>query len=186
MHLYFSVLPFSPSESALFAMYKSAATGTVRIISGQPSRWPAELATLRGHQTSVTSVVFSPDGERLATGSDDHSIRLWDSNTGSLISILQNRAPVPSDVVFSSNGKRLASICYNSVHLWDGVSGVLISTLDGHEREIGFIAFSRDGTRLVSICHERIVRLWNGSTGSLIAIPKIRPGNTPGGSLAKA
>ena len=48
-----------------------------------------ELAVLKGHSSSVRSVSWSPDGARLATGSGDHTARIWDGQTGEQVTVLQ-------------------------------------------------------------------------------------------------
>ena len=65
--------------------------------------------TLRGHTRSVLCVAFSPDGTRLATASEDQTIKLWDSATGEEVLTLRGHAGVVSSVAFSPDGRQLAS-----------------------------------------------------------------------------
>jgi WD40 repeat protein len=67
----------------------------------------SELATLKGHSKSITSVAFSPDGKTLATGSDDETLKLWDTRTRQELAIFKVGSAVTS-VAFSCDGKMLA------------------------------------------------------------------------------
>ena len=67
-----------------------------------------ELDLIGGHTGSVYSVSFSPDGNTLASGSEDDTIRLWDANTGEHIRTLTGHDAVLS-VSFSPDGNTLAS-----------------------------------------------------------------------------
>jgi WD40 repeat protein len=67
------------------------------------------LSTLKGHRGWVISVVWSPDGSRLASfAPDDRTVRLWDPTSGTLLHTLDHTDQVTS-VVWSPDGSRLAS-----------------------------------------------------------------------------
>ena len=84
------------------------------------------------HEDYVSSVVFSPDGLTLASGSEDWTIKLWDVASGELKATLEEHEGCVSSVTFSPDGLTLASGGYdNKIKLWDVVTGELKARL-GH------------------------------------------------------
>jgi len=79
-----------------------------------------EVRTRRGHIGPVETVVYSPDGRRIASGGRDYAIKLWDPATGEeVFSLRGHNAPVCS-LAFSPDGQRLAAGCYeNLARLYD-------------------------------------------------------------------
>jgi WD40 repeat protein len=79
-----------------------------------------ERASLKGHTGPIYSVVFSPDGKTLATGSRDKTIKLWDAQSGQERATLKGHTHDVWSVVFSPDGKTLASGSQDkTIKLWD-------------------------------------------------------------------
>ena len=101
------------------------------------------VLVLSGHDATVTSVAFSPDGRWLATGSDDRTARLWDLST--LSALGQSGGPEPGQPA--------------------GDLGIEPYVLDGHEDRVTSVAWSPDGRWLATGSWDQTIRLWD--VGSL-------------------
>ena len=133
------------------------------------------IRKLTGHTGYMRDVVFSPEGETLASvGSySDPTLRLWDVSTGNLIHTLDEQRD-PDTAVFSSDGQTLISGGYpNPIHFWDVSTGNLIRKLTAH-RDIGYrnriisLMLSADGQTLTGGDWDGAIHSWDFGTGSLI------------------
>ena len=124
------------------------------------------------HTDNINSVVFSPDGEMLVSGSDDGSIRLWDVATAQQIGEpLKGHTVGVNSVIFSPNGKVLASGS-RSIRLWDVATAQQIGDpLTGHTNYIESVVFSPDGEMLASGSYDESIRLWDVATAQQIGEP---------------
>jgi len=129
-----------------------------------------------GHSGYVYSVAFSPpDGEILASGSKDGTVKLWRVSDGSLIRTLCGRGSDVYSVAFSPDGQLLASGNSKSIiNLWRVSDGSLIRTLTGNAQYVHSVAFSPNGELLASASEDRdpnlegVIQLWRVSDGSLV------------------
>jgi WD40 repeat protein len=96
-----------------------------------------ELLTLRGHSGTVHSVAWSQDGQRLATGGEDGTVKLWAPETGQeLLTLRRQRQPIWS-LAWSSNTEEAllaAGSSEDAVTVWDGKTGkeVIDNPQEGH------------------------------------------------------
>jgi WD40 repeat protein/transcriptional regulator with XRE-family HTH domain len=150
--------------------------------------------TLTGHTDAITSINFSPDGARLASGSGNGEIIIWDLRKGKALSTLQGVTLGDSPVIqysifalaFSPDGKRLlAGDTYGQGMIWDIATGETVVTLDYEEGignssfpDIGFdAAYSPDGTRLALTGGLGSTRIWDVMTGEETLILKGHTGS---------
>ena len=123
---------------------------------------------LTGHTAEANAVVFSPDGQVLASASNDGTIRLWEVMTGRAIDPpLAGHSGYVNRLAFSPDGQMLASGSDDhSIILWDVATGQPIgSPLTGHTHKINSVAFSPDGQVLASGSDDHTIILWDVATG---------------------
>ncbi|MDP8963879.1 MAG: serine/threonine protein kinase [Cyanobacteriota bacterium] len=126
--------------------------------------------TLRGHSKAISRVVFSPNGQTLASGSIDNTIKLWEVNTGQELCTLRGHSKRISSVAFSPDGQTLASGSGdNTIKLWEVNTGQELRLLKVNSKKfISFfpsVAFSPDGQTLATSNADQSIKLWNVSRG---------------------
>jgi len=122
---------------------------------------------LEGHTSYITSCIFSPDGQLLATSAYDFTIRLWDVHTGSELAVLEGHTNLINTYAFSPDSKTLVSYGQDStIRLWDVVTGDQRAVLKSKGCLIKPpYALSPDSKTLVSAANDNTVRLWDVATG---------------------
>jgi WD40 repeat protein/tRNA A-37 threonylcarbamoyl transferase component Bud32 len=96
-------------------------------------------------------VAFSPDGRRLASGSQEGLVTVWDAGTGKELRTLRGHAGAVSSVAFSPDSDRIASASQDhTVKIWDVSTGQEVLALSGNDEPVESVAFSPDGRYLAS------------------------------------
>ncbi|KAL2890623.1 Vegetative incompatibility protein HET-E-1 [Ceratocystis lukuohia] len=169
LQVYISALIFSPTNSLIRQMFSHEEPDCIELKPKVESNWDACLRTLEGHKNIVSSVVFSNDGQRLASGSRGKTVKIWDATSGACLQTLEGHTRSVTSVVFSNDGQRLASGSEDStVKIWDATSGACVQTLEGHGDYVASVAFSNDGQRLASGSNDCTVKIWDATSGACV------------------
>jgi len=126
--------------------------------------------TLQGHQSTISDLAFTPNGEILASASWDQSIKLWQVDNGILLTTLNGHNDGVTSVAFTSTdnpqGQMLASGSEDqTIKLWQVVNdqAQLLQTLSGHDDGITSLAFRPDGRLLASGSYDKSIKLWQAN-----------------------
>ncbi|PHH53425.1 Vegetative incompatibility protein HET-E-1 [Ceratocystis fimbriata CBS 114723] len=169
LQVYVSALIFSPTNSLIRRMFSHEEPGWIEVKPKVDENWHACLRTLEGHAGEVASVTFSNDGQRLASGSCDKTVKIWDATSGACLQTLQGHADEVTSVAFSDDGQRLASGSLDkTVKIWDATSGACLQTLEGHAEEVASVTFSNDGQRLALGSYDQTVKIWDATSGACL------------------
>ncbi len=140
-------------------------------IIGVPNELKAETAStlqrvinttqnrLEGHTGEVYSVNFSPDGQIIASASEDKTVKLW-NREGKELKPLEGHSDRVWSVSFSHNSQMIATASWDkTIKLWNR-KGKVIATLEGHNDWVFSVSFSPDEQMIASVSRDRKVILW--------------------------
>ena len=171
---------FSPGDSKLVA--SASNDKTIRIwslathdpVNRPQAQKDCQLQILQGHTGQVRSVAFSSDGKKVASGSEDESVRIWDIETGAILRTFNGYTDSPSSrhwfwsVAFLPGSSNVVAFASEdeTIRICDTASGDTLQTLRGHTESVRSISFSPDGKLLASASEDESVRIWNLETGA--------------------
>jgi WD40 repeat protein len=145
-------MAFSPDGKVLAVANRY---GEVTLLELDTGRRPA----LEGHGGEVHTLAAAPQGRKLATGSFDRTIKLWDMATGKEITTFEGHKSSVDSVAFSPDGKLLGSGSNDrTVKLWDLATGRELTTI-GFGGSVSSVAFSPDSKTLAVVVYPALIKL---------------------------
>jgi WD40 repeat protein/3',5'-cyclic AMP phosphodiesterase CpdA len=143
-------------DSQLVAYGQRDAVVLAELATGQP------LRVLTGHTDTVSGVVFSGAGDKIASSSYDQTARVWATATGAPLATLTGHTGRLYGVAFSADGRQVATASHDrTARIWDAGTGAELTALTGHRRLVYGVAFAPDGKSIATGCFDGVARLWD-------------------------
>jgi eukaryotic-like serine/threonine-protein kinase len=122
---------------------------------------PRPPYTYRGHSDTVVAVAWSPNSTRIASGSDDHTVQVWNAADGSNVYTYRGHSGAVRALAWSRDSTRIASASVDkTVQVWNAADGSNIYTYHGHTDIVNAVTWSPDGTRIASASSDKTVQVW--------------------------
>ena len=115
--------------------------------------------TLEGHTSWVFCVTQLIDG-RVVSGSDDYTLRIWDTILGSCLMALEGHTGGVCCISQLTDGRLACASDVGTIKVWDTISGSCLMTLEGHTDYTSHVIQLTDG-RLMSGSEDCTIRIWN-------------------------
>ncbi|MDQ2714360.1 MAG: CHAT domain-containing protein [Chloroflexota bacterium] len=120
----------------------------------------------RPHYAGVTSIIWSPDGNYIATGSHDLSVQVWDIRTKDCLITYKGHSNTISALAWSPDGKYIASASRDrSVCIWAISTRKNTLIYKKHSDWVLDVTWSPDNTQIASVSHDHTLRVWSAFTG---------------------
>jgi WD40 repeat protein/serine/threonine protein kinase/tetratricopeptide (TPR) repeat protein len=122
------------------------------------------------HRSRINAVIFSPDGRRVLTASEDGTAQVWDAVTGAAAPRPLTHGKAVLHAAFSPDSLHVATASADgAARLWRSDTGLALGARLKHPEAVVAVAFSPDGRRLLTACKDGQARLWNVATQELLA-----------------
>ncbi|KAI8618250.1 WD40-repeat-containing domain protein [Chytriomyces sp. MP71] len=126
-----------------------------------PKRF-AKVRTLKGHIGAVNVAVFNSNGEYVATGGADRTVKLWNPRSGLCVKTYSGHGYEVLDIDISADNTKFTSVGGDkSAMLWDVGTGKVIRRFSGHSARINAVRFNFDASVIVTGSYDATVRFWD-------------------------
>ena len=121
-----------------------------------------------GFTNNVLACAWSPDGRYLLSGSEDRTLKVWNTSTHRCIGDLSHDGFVAACSWSPDGANLLSGSADNTLKLWDGLTGKSLRTCRGHKAPVYACAWSHDRRYLLSGSLDRTLKIWDAATGQCL------------------
>jgi WD40 repeat protein len=141
-------------------------------VAAQEEEKPKKLLkNLRGHNSRIYDLAFSPNGKQLASASGDNTVRIWNIPSGNLHKVIKGHTAHVFSVDFRGDGNRIVTGSGDrTAQVWQVSSGAQVASFSGHKDRVLGVAFSPNGNQVASVSDDGTGRIWNAGNGNEVQV----------------
>jgi len=124
------------------------------------------LKFIKEQEKAIISTVFSPDSKNIACLTANKTIKIYDTQTGELIKVIDDKGEGEICINYSPDGKNIISGCWDkNLKIWDVDKGILIRRMYGHLQAARSVSYNNDGQFIASAGWDDVIKIWYAPTG---------------------
>ncbi len=167
-----AIFAVNTAANAQAANANAANANAANANAAKPDQSKPTLVVQTGHFGDIIAVKFSPNGNFIASGSEDNTVKLWDATTGKIVKTFVAHRGYITALDFNAAGDMLVTASKdNTIRIWDVKSGAEIRQLPAHSFYASSVAFSPTNNIIASCSIDKTVKLWDIRIGKEIPIP---------------
>lgn len=161
---------FEEAERVLLRLGQSPLSAHLGLMVARQSG-SVPLISIAAHAATATAVRFFPDGERMASSSEDGTARIWEVSTGRNLLTFKAHSDQVWSLAISPDGQRVATGSSDgTLKVWDPTTGSVLHTFSDHKSRVGALVFSPDGALLYSGGEDNMIRAWDLKSGQAVFV----------------
>jgi hypothetical protein len=143
-------------QSLPIGQIRASASVVEKEISGIESCVSSE-----SHSLLISSLSWSPIGNKIASGSYDNTIKIWDGKSLKLLKTLEGHSSSVYSVSWNHDGTKMISGSRDkTIKIWDSSTGIVLHTLEGHTEDIHSVDWNHDDSKIVSGSWDKTIQIW--------------------------
>ena len=169
-------------SSLISAVFDPAGKTVLTVTRDEARLWDANTgARLHELKTekSFTSAMFNTEGQKIITVRDHNDFfgdigepeaRIWDTDTGMLVPVIEDNSVSMPSAKFSLDRKRTVEYFHDRAEIQDVESGNVLQTFRGHTKSLTDVAFAPNGQQIVTSSEDKTARVWDAKNGKQLSI----------------
>lgn len=140
---------------------------SIRVWKGDDGAFVSVLKT-PGGGSQINCVAFHPEGQLIAVGCWDTTVKIWDTFNKKKLKVLKGHSTSVQSCAYISVSHIVSASMNGEVRIWSTRSGITVGVINGHSAPITSICTTPSGQHLITASNDKLVKVWSATLGTPI------------------